>query len=219
MARPSRTWYGFVRSSRRSLNAAGSPSAPLHTANRGPAPTVRTDRHFSPVGKPAPPRPRSPLRATSSMTASGHAPRALSKPRPPPDATYSSNDPGAESSNGTAQPTVSPAPRLPALRRLQGEMRRVGPLRGGPSRPRPGQLHQPQRDVHDPLDGPEDHQGNHDQDGGRKQERQGQHRDQQHPGRLHPPAVPAIRLHQGTPSNSRPHDPPPQERNPQLAHG
>jgi hypothetical protein len=38
-----------------------------------PAPTARTARHFSPVGNPAPPRPRSPLSATSWITATGHA--------------------------------------------------------------------------------------------------------------------------------------------------
>jgi hypothetical protein len=61
-----------------------------HHIAGGPAPTPdppRTPRHFSPVGSPAPPRPRSPLRATSQITATGQAPRAAWSPRPPPAAS------------------------------------------------------------------------------------------------------------------------------------
>src|SRR5262245_9950129 len=80
---------------RRSLNVAGSPSAALHTANLVPVPVVRMARHLSPVGNPAPPRPRRPLFAISPITASGDAPSATSSPRPPPSATYSSRVRGA----------------------------------------------------------------------------------------------------------------------------
>ncbi len=104
IARPSSTWYGLIPSRCRSLNVAGSPSAPLHTANLVPVPVLRIDRHFSPVGNPAPPRPRSPLFVTSSMTASGAARRATSRPRPPPAASYSPNVRGAMSSRAMPTP-------------------------------------------------------------------------------------------------------------------
>ena len=60
MASPSSTRYGSWRSSARSLNVPGSPSAALQTANRRPGPASRMPVHFRPVGKPPPPRPRKP---------------------------------------------------------------------------------------------------------------------------------------------------------------
>ena len=59
---PSSTRYGLRRSSVRSLNEPGSPSAPLTTTiGGGPVPaSAATVCHFTPVGKPAPPRPRRP---------------------------------------------------------------------------------------------------------------------------------------------------------------
>src|SRR5215831_16482014 len=46
--------------------------------------------HFVPVGNPAPPRPRSPLAFTTSMTAAGSMSRALRSPWYPPVARYRS---------------------------------------------------------------------------------------------------------------------------------
>src|ERR671919_258119 len=69
--------YGFLRMRSRSLNVAGSPSAALHTTYLGPVP-VCSAVHFRAVGNPAPPRPRSPDRATSSTL-----PRQTNPPRTP----------------------------------------------------------------------------------------------------------------------------------------
>ena len=58
-----------------------------HDGGRLVPPSPATVRHLVPVGKPAPPRPRSPDASTVSMTASGSTCRAASRPRPPPAAT------------------------------------------------------------------------------------------------------------------------------------
>ena len=54
IARPSTTWYGSARMMARSLKVPGSPSAPLATTYRSPAPSSgpapRIDAHFRPVG-------------------------------------------------------------------------------------------------------------------------------------------------------------------------
>ena len=55
----------------RSMKAPGSPSSPLQMTYLGNAPYLRASSHLVPVGKPAPPRPRSPESFTSPMTASG----------------------------------------------------------------------------------------------------------------------------------------------------
>src|SRR5262245_62363938 len=49
-----------------------------------------TVRHFVPVVKPAPPRPRRPEASTSSMMPSGPSRRATVRPRPPPRSSQSS---------------------------------------------------------------------------------------------------------------------------------
>ena len=53
---------------RASLRLAGSPSAPLATTIRGPRARPATARSFTAAGKPAPPRPRRPLRSTASIS-------------------------------------------------------------------------------------------------------------------------------------------------------
>ena len=76
----------------RSLNVPGSPSAPLTTTMEGSTGErfSTTVRHFLPVGKPAPPRPRRPEASTSATMASGLRRRAASSPAPPPLSRYSS---------------------------------------------------------------------------------------------------------------------------------
>ena len=55
----------------RSLNVPGSPSSELHTTYFWPAKARGMKVHLRPVGKPAPPRPRSADFFTSAITASG----------------------------------------------------------------------------------------------------------------------------------------------------
>ena len=71
MAMPSITLCGSPSSTLRSMNAPGSPSSALQTTYfRSPA-ASRVNFHFRQVGKPAPPRPRSPEARIVSITASG----------------------------------------------------------------------------------------------------------------------------------------------------
>ncbi len=55
----------------RSLHVPGSPSSELQTMYFWPAKLFGMNDHLSPVGKPAPPRPRSADFFTSAITASG----------------------------------------------------------------------------------------------------------------------------------------------------
>jgi len=52
----------------RSLKVPGSPSSVLHTTYLSPGKARGMKLHFRPVGKPAPPRPRSTEVLTSAMT-------------------------------------------------------------------------------------------------------------------------------------------------------
>src|SRR5215468_7154979 len=76
MAMPSRTRWGSKSQRRRSLKVPGSDSSALMARYRGPPSPVlgsglgRKD-HLRPVGKPAPPRPRTWDFLTSSTMASG----------------------------------------------------------------------------------------------------------------------------------------------------
>ena len=91
-ASPSTTWYGLARSRARSLKLAGSPSAALHTTYRWVPGDDRTPDHFLAVGKPAPPRPRSPAVPSSSIVSSGPSRRAISSACPPPIPCHSATE-------------------------------------------------------------------------------------------------------------------------------
>ena len=53
------------------MKAPGSPSSALQTMYFWPAGAFMPASHLTPVGKPAPPRPRRPLRLISSTTPAG----------------------------------------------------------------------------------------------------------------------------------------------------
>ena len=53
------------------MKAPGSPSSALQTMYFRPSAAFMPASHLTPVGKPAPPRPRRPLRLISSTTSAG----------------------------------------------------------------------------------------------------------------------------------------------------
>ncbi len=68
---PSSTACGSPSMMEASMNAPGSPSSPLQITYLTSPGELRAKRHFWPVGKPAPPRPRRPEARTSSTISSG----------------------------------------------------------------------------------------------------------------------------------------------------
>ena len=78
-----------MRSRVRSLKVPGSPSAALTTTDVGAVKDSlpNTVCHFTPVGNPAPPRPRRPEALTWAITSEGSSAAAAASPAPPPPAT------------------------------------------------------------------------------------------------------------------------------------
>jgi hypothetical protein len=79
IAIPSMTMCGLNIRRSRSLQVPGSPSSELQTRYFAPGNWRGMKLHLSPVGKPAPPRPRRPDALTSAITCSGVIP--LPSPR------------------------------------------------------------------------------------------------------------------------------------------
>src|SRR5579862_1977329 len=90
MRQPSMSRCGTVAMTWRSLNAPGSDSSALTTRYFGFALFRSMSDALRPIGKPAPPRPRSVAFCSSSMSSSEDIARARSSPAPyPPTARYS----------------------------------------------------------------------------------------------------------------------------------
>ena len=95
---PSSTRCGSPSITARSMNAPGSPSSALQTMYFWSAGCLSAIFHFVPVGKPPPPRPRSPARSTMSHNSLGVTSRStFERPAYPPRATYSSRLAGSTS--------------------------------------------------------------------------------------------------------------------------
>ena len=84
MAMPSIRWNGSPSISMRSAKVPESPSSALQTTYLRAPIASATVFHLMPVGKPAPPRPRSPDFSTASIVASGPMSRARARPFKPP---------------------------------------------------------------------------------------------------------------------------------------
>ena len=77
IARPSRNWCGSRSTSSRLLNVPGSDSSKFATTYVGLPESCGTNDHFTPVGNPAPPRPRRPLAFTASISSPFVMPSAV----------------------------------------------------------------------------------------------------------------------------------------------
>ncbi len=88
---PSSTACGVASITERSMNAPGSPSSALHSTYFTSPLELAQNSHFTPVGKPPPPRPRRPEVITSSTISRGVIlVSALAAPAYPSRAMYSS---------------------------------------------------------------------------------------------------------------------------------
>ena len=143
---PSSTRYGLRRIFPRSLNVPGSPSAALTTTVTGavPAAFAATVRHLSPVGKPAPPRPRRPAAATKADDVAGANCAAVASARPPPTVRSRRTDaPARRRAPGSALPWGSSTPRrvtsigVVSAAEALGTMRSAGEPSRGSRRPNP----------------------------------------------------------------------------------
>ena len=77
---PSSIWCGSRSISSRLLHVPGSDSSKFTVTYVGLPVSCGTNDHFMPVGKPAPPRPRSPESFTTAITSSGGISSALRSP-------------------------------------------------------------------------------------------------------------------------------------------
>src|SRR4029079_1023623 len=104
MRQPSRKRNGTRSMISRSLNVPGSASSALTTrwCGFGRWSGFGTNDHLRPVGKKAPPRPRSPDASSSAITSSGDSARALRSAVKPPAFSYSPM-------SRTERPSVVPA--------------------------------------------------------------------------------------------------------------
>ena len=108
MAAPSTSRCGLAIISGTSLQAPGSDSSALTTRKCGLLSPFGRKLHFTPVAKPAPPRPRSPAFRTTVMTSSRDMPSAFGSACQPPARRY----PSIVKMSGWSQCAVSTGVRV-----------------------------------------------------------------------------------------------------------